>query len=128
MLEIRGLTKTYRSKTGEEVRALDGIDLAFPETGMVFILGKSGSGKSTLLNIIGGLDSYDSGEFIIKGKSSLGENPDVAAVEEIYSYLDSNEYITDEQTLAIVIKVYGDILENDTVDKIEIAKFVCANR
>jgi ABC-type lipoprotein export system ATPase subunit len=37
---------------------------------MVFILGKSGSGKSTLLNIMGGLDSYDSGEFIIKGKSS----------------------------------------------------------
>ena len=70
MLEIKGLTKIYRSKTGEEVRALDGIDLAFPETGMVFILGKSGSGKSTLLNIMGGLDSYDSGEFIIKGKSS----------------------------------------------------------
>lgn len=70
MLEIKGLTKIYRSKTGEEVRALDGVDIAFPETGMVFILGKSGSGKSTLLNIMGGLDSYDGGEFIIKGKSS----------------------------------------------------------
>ncbi|MBE6656695.1 MAG: ABC transporter ATP-binding protein/permease [Ruminococcaceae bacterium] len=70
MLEIKGLTKIYRSKTGEEVRALDRVDIAFPETGMVFILGKSGSGKSTLLNIMGGLDSYDSGEFIIKGKSS----------------------------------------------------------
>ena len=65
MLEIRNLTKVYRSKTGESVRALDGVNIAFPETGMVFILGKSGSGKSTLLNIIGGLDSYDEGEFII---------------------------------------------------------------
>lgn len=37
---------------------------------MVFILGKSGSGKSTLLNVMGGLDSYDSGEFVIMGKSS----------------------------------------------------------
>ena len=70
MLEIKGLSKIYRSKTGEEVRALDGVDITFPETGMVFILGKSGSGKSTLLNIMGGLDSYDGGEFIIKGKSS----------------------------------------------------------
>ena len=70
MLEIRNLTKIYRSKTGEEVRALDGVNIAFPETGMVFILGKSGSGKSTLLNIMGGLDDYDRGEFIIKGKSS----------------------------------------------------------
>ncbi len=70
MLEIRNVTKVYRSKTGEEVKALDNVSITFPESGMVFILGKSGSGKSTLLNIMGGLDSYDSGEFIIKGKSS----------------------------------------------------------
>ena len=70
MLEIRNITKIYRSKTGEEVRALDNVSIQFPESGMVFLLGKSGSGKSTLLNVIGGLDSYDEGEFIIKGKSS----------------------------------------------------------
>ena len=70
MLEIRNVTKIYRSKTGEQVKALDNISVTFPAAGMVFILGKSGSGKSTLLNVIGGLDSYDSGEFIIKGKSS----------------------------------------------------------
>ncbi len=70
MLEIRDVTKIYRSKTGLEVKALDRVSVTFPETGMVFILGKSGSGKSTLLNVIGGLDSYDGGEFIIKGKSS----------------------------------------------------------
>ena len=69
MLEIRNITKVYRSKTGEEVRALDNVSIQFPESGMVFLLGKSGSGKSTLLNVIGGLDSYDSGEFVIKGKS-----------------------------------------------------------
>ena len=70
MLEIRNVTKIYRSKTGEEVKALDKVSITFPESGMVFILGKSGSGKSTLLNVMGGLDSYDEGEFIIKGKSS----------------------------------------------------------
>ena len=70
MLEIKNLTKIYRSKTGEEVRALDNVSISFPESGMVFILGKSGSGKSTLLNVMGGLDSYDGGEFVIKGKSS----------------------------------------------------------
>ena len=70
MLEIRNLTKIYKSKTGDSVKALDDVSIAFPESGMVFILGKSGSGKSTLLNVMGGLDGYDSGEFIIKGKSS----------------------------------------------------------
>lgn len=71
MLEIRNITKIYRSKSGNSVRALDNVSITFPETGMVFILGKSGSGKSTLLNVIGGLDGCDSGEFVIKGKSSV---------------------------------------------------------
>ena len=70
MLEVKNIVKTYRSKTGETVKALDNVSVSFPESGMVFILGKSGSGKSTLLNVIGGLDSCDSGEFIIQGKSS----------------------------------------------------------
>jgi putative ABC transport system permease protein len=70
MFETKNLIKIYKSKKGSLVRALDGIDLRFEEKGVVFILGKSGSGKSTLLNVLGGLDSYDEGEIIIKGKSS----------------------------------------------------------
>ena len=66
MLEIKNISKTYRAKSGDSVRALDRISLTFGETGMVFLLGKSGSGKSTLLNVIGGFDSYDEGEVIIK--------------------------------------------------------------
>lgn len=54
MLTLKNLVKTYKTKGGEEVRALDGISIDFPEKGMVFLLGKSGSGKSTLLNVAGG--------------------------------------------------------------------------
>ena len=70
MLEMRNISKTYRAKAGVSVRALDRVSLTFGETGMIFLLGKSGSGKSTLLNVIGGLDSFDEGEVIIKGRSS----------------------------------------------------------
>lgn len=70
MLSIRNIVKTYKPKKGVPVKALDDVSLDFKETGLVFILGKSGSGKSTLLNAIGGLDKVDSGEFVIKGKSS----------------------------------------------------------
>ncbi len=70
MLEIRNISKTYRAKSGVSVKALDRVSLTFAETGMVFLLGKSGSGKSTLLNVIGGLDTYDEGEIIIKGRTS----------------------------------------------------------
>ena len=70
MLELRNVKKVYHSKSGNDVTALNDVSVTFPETGMVFILGKSGCGKSTLLNVIGGLDGCDEGEFIIKGKSS----------------------------------------------------------
>ena len=70
MLEVKDLVKIYKPKKGEPVRALDGVSLRFPQTGMVFILGKSGSGKSTLLNVCGGLDAPDGGEIVVKGRSS----------------------------------------------------------
>ena len=70
MLEVRHLSKIYRPKKGIPVTALKDINITFPDTGMVFLVGKSGSGKSTLLNVLGGLDRYDQGEIIIKGVSS----------------------------------------------------------
>lgn len=70
MLEVRNLTKVYKPKRGVPVTAVDHVNLKFPETGMIFLLGKSGSGKSTMLNLLGGLDVYDEGEIIIKDKSS----------------------------------------------------------
>lgn len=70
MLQIKNLTKKYKPKKGVPVLALDSVSLCFPEKGMVFLLGKSGSGKSTLLNLLGGLDTFDSGEILIAGKSA----------------------------------------------------------
>ena len=66
MIELKNINKIYKSK-GQEFQALNNINLMFGDKGMNFILGKSGSGKSTLLNVIGGIDSYDSGELIIDG-------------------------------------------------------------
>ena len=69
MLKLKNITKSY--KTGEFVQtALKDLSLEFRENEFVAILGSSGSGKTTLLNIIGGLDRYDSGDLIIKGKST----------------------------------------------------------
>ena len=75
MLSIKNITKNYGKKESALVRALKGVNIDFPEKGMVFLLGRSGSGKSTLLNIIGGLDSADDGEIIVKGVSSKNFTP-----------------------------------------------------
>jgi len=70
MLEVIDLFKSYSTKKGPKVTAVDHVSLSFPETGLVFILGRSGAGKSTFLNLLGGLDKADSGEIRIDGKSS----------------------------------------------------------
>ncbi len=70
MIELKNVSKTYKSQKGLKTKALNDVSLKFNNKGMTFILGKSGSGKSTLLNILGGLDKYDSGDMIILGKSS----------------------------------------------------------
>lgn len=68
----RGLTRTYRSEHITPV--LTGVDLRVQDGERVAILGGSGAGKSTLLNILGLLDSPDSGSYQLLGKeaTSLG--------------------------------------------------------
>lgn len=69
MLELQNITKIYNT-AGNETRALNGVSVAFREKEFVAILGASGSGKTTCLNVIGGLDRYDSGDLVIKGKKT----------------------------------------------------------
>lgn len=69
MLEIKNIVKDYTTGS-ETVHALRDVSISFRESELVAVLGHSGCGKTTLLNIIGGLDSYTSGDLIINGKST----------------------------------------------------------
>ena len=67
MIDVKGLERVFVS--GKHVtKALKGVDLKLPNTGLVFIIGKSGSGKSTLLNLIAGLDKPTAGQILFNGK------------------------------------------------------------
>ncbi len=69
VLELKHIKKYYH--VGDTLtKAQDDVSVAFRQQEFVAILGPSGSGKTTMLNIIGGLDRYDSGDLLIKGKST----------------------------------------------------------
>ncbi len=64
MIVLRDVCKTYQ--VGDEiVRALDHASLTVQDGEFVSIIGPSGSGKSTMMNIIGCLDTADSGEYLL---------------------------------------------------------------
>jgi putative ABC transport system ATP-binding protein len=66
MISINGVHRTYQ--TGEtEVHALRGVSLDIEQGEFLSIAGPSGSGKTTLLNIIGCIDTADSGKVTIDG-------------------------------------------------------------
>lgn len=65
MIHLHDINKTYFG--AQPLHVLKGINLDINEGEFVSIMGASGSGKSTLLNILGILDNYDSGEYILGG-------------------------------------------------------------
>jgi putative ABC transport system ATP-binding protein len=73
IITLKGICKTYGKGDGL-VTALRPIDLDIKKGEMLAIMGKSGSGKSTLLNLLAGLDTPDSGEFIYNGESINTKN------------------------------------------------------
>ena len=67
-VECTDVKKTYRQ--GKiEIQALRGVNLSIEEGGFIALAGPSGSGKTTLLNLIGGLDSMDTGSVVVDGNT-----------------------------------------------------------
>ena len=71
IVTVHQLYKTF-GKGESAVHALNGVDLCIEKGTFTAVIGASGSGKTTLLNMIGGMDTPDSGEVIVDGISLSG--------------------------------------------------------
>ncbi len=88
MINLTNINKTYYTEA-TSLHVLKGIDLTIEKGEYVSIMGASGSGKSTLLNIIGILDSYDEGDYLLNGKliKNLSEKQSALCRNEMIGFV-----------------------------------------
>ncbi|HPJ00288.1 MAG TPA: amino acid ABC transporter ATP-binding protein [Enterococcus sp.] len=97
MLELKNIKKSFGSRT-----IIDGLNLSISEGSILAIVGPSGGGKTTLLRTLAGLESIDSGDFLLDGKKfnpmNLKEQEQVVGVVfqdfQLFPHLSVFENIT----------------------------------
>ena len=68
MIQIENINKYYKLGKGR-FHALKNVSLEIGDGELVSVEGRSGAGKTTLLHILGCLDSFDSGTYLLNGRS-----------------------------------------------------------
>ena len=74
ILRLVDVERIYETKEGRKIVALNKVTTSFKRGEFVAVVGKSGSGKSTLINILGGLDTPNSGDYFLEGNNIVNIN------------------------------------------------------
>lgn len=109
-IQSEHLTKSY-GNGDNRMQVLNDVSLSVDKGKMCVILGPSGSGKSTLLNIIGGLDTADSGTVRIDGQTITGLSP-----EALSDYR--------RETLGFVFQFYNLIPDLTVQENIQVCRYL----
>ncbi|WP_311537868.1 ABC transporter ATP-binding protein [uncultured Anaerococcus sp.] len=113
MIKIKNLCKSY-GQGQSKIDVLKNIDLEIEDGKIICILGPSGSGKSTLLNIIGGIETIDSGQVNI-----CGENLSKMTKKDLESYR--------REKLGFVFQFYNLISDLNVLENVELGKYLAKN-
>lgn len=112
VIEGKRLCKQY-SMGDVKVTALSNADISVMEGEFMVVLGHSGSGKSTLLNILGGMDSADSGSVLYRGRelSGMSQN-ELAAYRRdtigfVFQFFNLIPSLTAKENIAVVGDIIG---------------------
>lgn len=100
-LLVQGVSKTFRLRSGQGLKALDNINFELKKNQLGVLLGPSGCGKSTLLRIVAGLESQEQGEISVAGHAISGPGVDRGMVFQNYS---SFPWLTVEENVAFGLK------------------------
>src|SRR5438067_750568 len=104
LVELRGVSKAFRSPDGTPRTVLEGVDFSLAEGEIVALLGKSGSGKSTLLRIIAGLAQADKGAALYRGNAIRGPVSGIAMVFQSFALF---PWLTVQQNVELGLEAQG---------------------
>ncbi|NLL30030.1 MAG: ABC transporter ATP-binding protein [Clostridiales bacterium] len=101
VIELKDINKYYKLKD-DKLHALKSVNLEIEQGDFLVIMGKSGSGKTTLLNLLGLLDSFDSGQYIFNGKdvTNFNENERSELRNNYMGFIFQQFHLIDSLTIA----------------------------
>ena len=107
-ISVRNISKKY-GQNDSQIYALNDVSVDIEKGEVCVILGASGSGKSTLLNMIGGLDTPDSGSIIVDGT-------DITKLDK--------KSLTDyrREKLGMIFQAYNLIAELSVIENVRVVK------
>lgn len=85
LIHIENVNKIYPVPNGKDVVALNNVSLDIDRNEFICVVGPSGCGKTTLMNIIGGLETFDSGVVQMGGQDIIGPGPDRGVIFQQYA-------------------------------------------
>ena len=106
LLEIKNLSKTFDNK-----KILDNVNLEIEKGRIVGLLGKNGAGKTTLIKLINDLLTPTSGEILIKGNKVGVET------KKVISYLPERTYLNKQMKVKEVLNYFKDFYDNFDIEK-----------
>ncbi|HEX5269569.1 MAG TPA: ATP-binding cassette domain-containing protein, partial [Gemmataceae bacterium] len=106
VLVARGVRKTFRRDTGEEVRALDGVSLEAAGGALTALVGPDGAGKTTLIRLAAGLMAPDAGELTVLG---LDVAADPQRVQDRLGYMPQKFGLYEDLSVRENLDLYADL-------------------
>lgn len=110
-IELRDVKKSY--KVGQvAIKAVDNITFQIEKSELVVIVGPSGAGKTTVLNILGGMDTCDSGKVIVDGLEVNSLSPNQLTTYRRYD-------------IGFVFQHYNLVQNLTALENVELAAEIC---